>query len=213
MKTPTAVAEFFISGAERFYERLTGLEEEVVQLTRETVDSKQEQLEDFAENLHRFVETFIHEKNRQLIKTGNSLQQQVSRFSFNKKYELNNLKHDLHSAFSIWKVETRNSIDRQKRVLKRVVHESMLKETADFNRLKELVKHESKRFLTKEQERILRNENTVRLLNPENVLNRGYTLTLKDGKIVKSANPLQLNDEIETRFADGKIKSKITKKE
>jgi exodeoxyribonuclease VII large subunit len=53
----------------------------------------------------------------------------------------------------------------------------------------------------------------VRLLNPENVLNRGYTLTLKDGKIVKSANPLQLNDEIETRFADGKIKSKITKKE
>jgi exodeoxyribonuclease VII large subunit len=125
---------------------LTGLEEEVVQLTRETVDSKQEQLEDFAENLHRFVETFIHEKNRQLIKTGNSLQQQVSRFSFNKKYELNNLKHDLHSAFSIWKVETRNSIDRQKRVLKRVVHESMLKETADFNRLKELVKHESKGF-------------------------------------------------------------------
>ena len=141
------------------------------------------------------------------------MQQQVSRFSFNKKYELNNLKHDLHSAFSIWKVETRNSIDRQKRVLKRVVHEAMLKETAGFNQLREMVKHESKRFLTKEQERILRNENTVRLLNPENVLNRGYTLTLKDGKIVKSASLLQLNDEIETRFADGRVKSKITKKE
>ncbi|MCA1760550.1 MAG: exodeoxyribonuclease VII large subunit, partial [Bacteroidales bacterium] len=97
MKTPTAVAEFFISGAERFYERLTGLEEEVVQLARETVDSKQEQLEDYAENLQRFVGAFINEKNRQLIKTGNNLQQRVSRFSFNKKYELNNLKHDLHS--------------------------------------------------------------------------------------------------------------------
>ncbi|WP_372950593.1 exodeoxyribonuclease VII large subunit [Mariniphaga sp.] len=213
MKTPTAVAEFFISGAERFYERLTSLEEEVVQLARETVDSKQEQLADYAENLHRFVGTFINEKNRQLVKTGNNLQQQVSRFSFNKKYELNNLKHDLHSAFSIWKVETRNSIDRQKRILKRVVHESLLKEMANFNQLKELVKHESVRFLTKEQERTLRNENTVRLLNPENVLNRGYTLTLKEGKIVKSAVPLELNDEIETRFADGKVKSKITKKE
>lgn len=213
MKTPTAVAEFFISGAERFYERLSALEEEVVQLTRETVDSKKEELEDFAENLNRYVGAFINEKNKQLIKTGNKLQQQVSRFSFSKKYELNNLKHDLHSAFSIWKVETRNSFDRQKRVLKRVVHEAMLKETAGFNQLREMVKHESKRFLTKEQERILRNENTVRLLNPENVLNRGYTLTLKDGKIVKSASLLQLNDEIETRFADGRVKSKITKKE
>jgi exodeoxyribonuclease VII large subunit len=213
MKTPTAVAEFFISGAKSFYDRLTGLEEEVVQLTRETVDSKREQLEDFADNLHHFVGTFINEKNRQLVKTGNNLQQQVSRFSFNKKYELNNLKHDLYAAFSVWKVETRNSIDRQKRILKRVVHESMLKETAGFNRLKELIKHESKRFLLQEQERILRNENTVRLLNPENVLSRGYTLTMKDGKIVKSVSPLQLNDEIETRFADGNVKSKIIKKE
>ncbi|HDR50880.1 MAG TPA: exodeoxyribonuclease VII large subunit, partial [Mariniphaga anaerophila] len=69
------------------------------------------------------------------------------------------------------------------------------------------------RLLTKEQERLYRHENTVRLLNPENVLNRGYTLTLKAGKIVKSAALLGVNDEIETRFADGKIQSKITKKE
>jgi exodeoxyribonuclease VII large subunit len=213
MKTPTAVAEFFISGAERFYERLNMLEEDVVRLARETVDLKQEQLEKVAENLHRFVGDFIHEKNKQLIKTGNHLHQQVSRFVFNKKYELNNLKHHLHSAFSVWKVETRNSTDRQKRILKRVVHESLLKEMAGFNRLKDRVKNESSRFLANEQERILRNENLVRLLNPENVLSRGYTLTLKEGQFVKSVNPLQLNDEIETRFSDGTIKSKITKKE
>lgn len=213
MKTPTAVAEFFISGAERFYERLAALEEEVVQLARETVASKKEQLEDFAGNIHRIAGNFINEKNRQLVKTGNSLQQQVSRFAFNKKYELNNLKHDLNSAVSVWKVETRNAMDRQRRILKRVVHEALLKETADFNRLKEAVKHKSIRFLTKEQERILRNDNLVRLLNPENVLKRGYTLTLKEGKIVKSVIPLHLNDEIETRFADGKVKSKIIKKE
>lgn len=213
MKTPTAVAEFFISGAERFYERLAALEEEVVQVVRDTVASKKEQLEDFAGNIHRIAGNFINEKNRHLVKTGNSLQQQVSRFAFNKKYELNNLKHDLNSAVSVWKVETRNAMDRQRRILKRVVHEALLKETADFNRLKEAVKHKSIRFLTKEQERILRNDNLVRLLNPENVLKRGYTLTLKEGKIVKSVIPLHLNDEIETRFADGKVKSKIIKKE
>jgi len=213
MKTPTAVAEFFISGAERFYERLTAMEEGVVQLARETVDSKLEQLEEIAENIHSFAGTFIHEKTRQLIKTGNSFHQQVNRFVFRKKYELNNLRHNLHSAFSVWKVETRNSIDRQKGALRQVVHEALLNEMTGFNRMKELARHESDRFLTKEQERIVRNENLIRLLNPENVLKRGYTLTMKEGKIVKSVYPLQINDEIETRFSDGTIKSKITKKE
>jgi exodeoxyribonuclease VII large subunit len=51
----------------------------------------------------------------------------------------------------------------------------------------------------------------VRLLNPEKVLKRGYTLSMKDGKIVKSAKQLSAGDEMETRFADGSVKSKITK--
>jgi len=213
MKTPTAVAEFFISGAERFYEQLAGLEEETVRMTRETIDSQKEQLEEFAADLNQFVGGFINKKNRQLLKTGNHLHQQVNRFSFNKQYELNNLRHDLHGALSVWKVETKNRIDSRKRILKRVVHEALQKETSGMNQLKGRVNHGFERLLTKEQERLYRHENTVRLLNPENVLNRGYTLTLKAGKIVKSAALLGVNDEIETRFADGKIQSKITKKE
>jgi exodeoxyribonuclease VII large subunit len=212
MKTPTAVAEFFISGGERFYEHLINMEDEVVKRVRETIDVKHEQLEDVAGNLQRFVSGFISEKNRQLIKTGSMLQHEVNRFSFNKKMELNNLKHDFHSALSVWNVETKNNLHRQKRMLKRVVREAILKEQVGLNYLKEQVKNGSSRFFSKERERLHLNKNTVRLLNPENVLNRGYTLTLKEGKIIKSAEPLQLNDEIETLFADGTVKSKITKK-
>jgi exonuclease VII large subunit len=36
---------------------------------------------------------------------------------------------------------------------------------------------------------------------------------LKNGEIVKSVRELKLNDVIETSFADGKVKSKITKKD
>lgn len=49
----------------------------------------------------------------------------------------------------------------------------------------------------------------IRMASPENVLKRGYTLTLKDGKIVKSANELSPNDAIETRFANGTIQSRV----
>ena len=70
----------------------------------------------------------------------------------------------------------------------------------------------SRRWLQRENERLHLNENTVRLLDPENVVKRGFTLTLKDGKIVKSVKQVEMGDELETRFADGTTKSRIIKK-
>lgn len=45
------------------------------------------------------------------------------------------------------------------------------------------------------------------LLNPLGTLLRGYTLTFKDGIQLKEAGRLQAGDEIETRFAQGSVKS------
>ena len=213
LKTPTAVAEFFINGIGRFYDRLMELENEVVQRARETIESRQNNLERIAENLNFSVSGFINEKQNHLVKKGHELQQNVSGFSFKKKYELNNLKHEINSSVLLWFVETRNNINQKKRILKRVTGETLLKKKSQLIHLKDIVESESKKMLYQEKERIHLNENTVRLLNPENVLKRGYTLTLKEGRIIKSAKQLKLNEEIETRFADGKVKSKITKKD
>ncbi len=211
MKTPTAVAEFFISGAQRFYEHLTALEEQLVQLTKQSIDEKQEQLEEFADVLHRSVKNFVADKNLQLVRQGNNLQRNISRFVFSKNHELNNLIHSLNAAYSVWKVESKNRLGKYGRILKRTTRETILKERAELSRINETVKHRTMRLLAREQERIVRNENSVRLLNPQNILNRGYTLTLKDDKILKSAVSLLPGDEIETRFAEGKVKSKISK--
>lgn len=213
MKTPTAVAEFLISGVARFYERLVEMENEVIQITRNTVDSQHNKLGRIAESLNYLVSEFINEKQVRLTKKGNEFHQNISQFSFKKKYEINNLKHDLESAVSLWFVETKNRMELKRRILKRVVGESLLKENANLIHFKDLIASESKRIIFREKEKIHINENTVRLLNPENILKRGYSLTLKDGVIVKSAAELNVDEEIETRFADGKIKSKITNKE
>ncbi|MFK7949840.1 MAG: exodeoxyribonuclease VII large subunit [Saprospiraceae bacterium] len=52
-------------------------------------------------------------------------------------------------------------------------------------------------------------EKTVHLLSPEMALKRGFTITTKNGKIVKSKSELSESDVIETHFKDGKVKSKI----
>ena len=54
--------------------------------------------------------------------------------------------------------------------------------------------------------------NNLTILNPENVLRRGYTLTAVRGRIIKSINQLEQNDVIDTQFFDGRAESKVLKK-
>jgi exodeoxyribonuclease VII large subunit len=68
LKTPTAVAAFFINGVERYYERMLELENAVVQYTRETLDFQKEKLERIAENLKYSVADFISERQIKLTK-------------------------------------------------------------------------------------------------------------------------------------------------
>lgn len=52
-------------------------------------------------------------------------------------------------------------------------------------------------------------EQFIRMASPDYILKRGYTLTLKDGKIIKQATELQVGDEIVTCFAEGKVHSSV----
>jgi exodeoxyribonuclease VII large subunit len=52
-------------------------------------------------------------------------------------------------------------------------------------------------------------ERTVNNLSPENVLRRGYSITLLNGKSVKSTTELHAGDRIQTVVADGLIESKV----
>lgn len=212
LKTPTAVAEFLIHGTQRFYEQLLDLEANIVQLTRETIDQQKDKLERIAEGIKYSVSDFIHDRQKELTRKGNELKQELVAYSYRKQQEHNRKYHDLTSLLTVWYVEAKNEINEKRRILKRVVSESVLKQNAFLGHLEGKLVGESKRLILKEQERIRLNENTIRLLNPENILKRGFTLTLKDGKIVTLADQLNVNEEIVTKFRDGEVKSKIIKK-
>ena len=65
------------------------------------------------------------------------------------------------------------------------------------------------RRLLSERHRLELAEEKVRSLDPQLLLKRGYSITLKDGKAVRDPQSLQKGDEIETRLEKGTIKSII----
>jgi len=96
---------------------------------------------------------------------------------------------------------------------KEVVHQSMRllqKETAGTQQVTATMGHALKQHLLQQSHLIEKREQFVQMVSPQNVLRRGYTLTLKDGKIVTSMQDLGVDDTIETRFRDGISVSRIT---
>jgi len=213
LKTPTAVAEFLIKGMERFYDRMLEMENEIIRIARDLIDSREKELEAAASNLNYAVTGFINKNQTQLTKKGNELQRAVKQFSFQKQYEINNLRHHIKSTLLMWFTVSKTGIVIKRKNLRHVVKESLIRRKAELSNYKDLFKGRTEKMIFREQERIHFHENTARLIHPENVLKRGYTLTMKDGIILKSVKTIQLNEEIETRFADGNVKSKIVKKE
>jgi len=67
-------------------------------------------------------------------------------------------------------------------------------------------------FLEKIKTRIGVLENTLGILDPENVLKRGYSITTLNGRLIKSVAEVGADDVIETMLNDGMIISKVINK-
>jgi exodeoxyribonuclease VII large subunit len=49
----------------------------------------------------------------------------------------------------------------------------------------------------------------VGLLDPATILKRGYTMTLKGNRVIKSFEDIVVGDLVTTRFSDGSVKSVV----
>lgn len=65
--------------------------------------------------------------------------------------------------------------------------------------------------LKREQERLRHMEAKNELVNPVNVLKRGYSMTLHQGKLVKGLESIKAGEQLETRLDKGTVLSKVEK--
>ena len=78
--------------------------------------------------------------------------------------------------------------------------------------LNEKLKNTVKYKIDKERFAIQRFEHFVSLSLPENMLKRGYSITSRNGKTIKSVSDLSVGDVITTQFSDGGVDSKVVDK-
>lgn len=66
-------------------------------------------------------------------------------------------------------------------------------------------------FMSKQFETLEGMESKIRLLHPDNILKRGFSITRFHGRTVSDASLLNPGDELVTQLYEGKVKSKVVK--
>lgn len=187
LKTPTAVADFLIGSVSEAENYLNQLSTQIAENTRSIINRFMDITETFRTKLIPVARLAISDRKEELsnriIGIINIGKEYIIRAGFLPK----NLSSRLISA-------TGSYIQAMKTYTER-------------NRL-DLVSF-TMNFMENTKSRLSGLENTLNILNPVNVLKRGFTMTSRDGVIIKSAADINEDDTIDTQFSDGKITSKV----
>lgn len=112
--------------------------------------------------------------------------------------------------------EVRNRLQREKQTLQRatadlprLVERRILNERHRSELWLEQIRHALRARLDAERNRLETFGTTIELVSPQSLLQRGYSLTLHLGRVVKSVGDLAPGDTIETLLADGTVVSRV----
>ena len=125
------------------------------------------------------------------------------------KAQLSAIAETLPRIFTTVKTRYEARLDALNNRLIATVRQSLVTHQSRINVFEERLPILLDRRLMTEKHRLQLIEEKAKSLDPTLLLKRGYSITLKDGKVIRDASVLRPGDEIETRLANGTVRSTI----
>ena len=191
LKTPTAVADYLIDCMNKTETLVNEMSSDIIEKSRIIMENNSHRLETGKMKLIPVARIMISEIKEQLsgliIEMVNIGKETILRYGLYPE----NHKSRLNSAIKALIAATETGLNQRKQNLKGLSSGLLKRNTVNLAGL----------------------ENSLTILNPENVLKRGYTITSVNGMIVKKSNQIKKDDLIDTQFSDGSVRSKVVEKE
>lgn len=190
LKTPTAVADFLIDCVASAEAHLNEMSTEIAELSQSTVKEYLELIESYRLKLIPLAKLLISGQKENLSNRIIEVINFGKEFIMKAGLRTENQKSRLLSNSSSFSMGKKTLIEKEKYELIKVTGNSLSKMMLKLDGL----------------------QNNLKILNPENVLKRGFTITSVNGRIIKNADSVSLDDIIETQFSDGKVGSRVLNK-
>ena len=169
----------------------------------------EEQINDCMARIAQQAQTRIAEVKQALVRTETALQYKLPKVIDNHR---NNLSETYKTLVFKSKETTMHQGFLLKSLMQEIGNEMQLHLHRNQQQLERFQETLPKGALAILRKRTLECDNLsekLHLLSPENVLKRGYSITLKDGKAVTKATDLQAGDRLVTKLYDGEIASTV----
>lgn len=187
LKTPTAVADYLI-------ECMNNADIRLIEMSKEIIDKSQLILEESKKR--------IDSSRLKLIPVARIM---ISEF----KEELSGIKIDMINTGKEYIMRAGLfPANHKSRLISGARSHLSTDSSLLVGRKQSLISH-SKSYINNFNNKLAVLNNSLKILDPQNVLKRGFTITSRDGKIIKKRVQLKKDDLINTRFSDGSVSSKV----
>jgi exodeoxyribonuclease VII large subunit len=187
-KTPTAVAEFLINQFENAENWLIEANDNFMDAVKLVLDSHVQSLSTLSNRITPAVLRSTKYENIKLERVSHSAQEATTRLI--SKEDLT-----IERRYSKFSILSKLTISKYQQTLSQSFKSISSK---PFN------------LLDKEQKYLVNIDKTINALDPVNVLKRGYSITLFNGKALINSQEVKKGDQIETLVSSGKISSTVS---
>lgn len=187
--TPTKLAEFLLQTFREF-------EQETKRLNREMIAHSLQLIDKTKQDFNGQVRVFKHASLRFTDSLKNELKQQIIELKNTTRYFLKNENDAVLSLKNDYRIVTKEIITAERNTL---------------SLISKPIKGSLLHFFERKESDLEQLEKTVNILNPSNVLQRGYSLTLLNGKILSAKNKPKKGDLIESKTNSLTLFSRVEK--
>lgn len=191
LKTPTAVAEFLIDRLHSFETQL----DEIYLTLADQVGSK-----------------MIAARNELAIK-GHKLSTLVSKSIAAREIQLERMKTNLPRLADKLINKKQAEVSNYIYLISKSIPKKLKQKQEQLLKVKLVCRAYTNSFLKTKKLTLRHCDEVIRHMNPENILKRGYSITLNNGSPVLSAKSLKKGDEIETLLYQGRVKSTVSRED
>lgn len=187
LKTPTAVAEYIVAIFEDSYNHLMMMQERIMAGAVNYLQENKHHVESLLHRLRPALQQHLHHQQQYLSTAFHRAQRGVARITAKREQQLQKLS------------------DRSRHL----AHRYLKSRTQHIDYLKATLQQDVKAYVRNEKIKIDYLEKKSTLINPFEILKKGFTITTLNGKKVTSIKELQAGDAITTHFADGTVGSTV----
>ena len=209
MKTPTAAAEFIISHQQEQADIIRDIESYIENRVASLIDGEHKKLKSFTEKIPLIVNNRLLEERSRLTSLSSDIKYRSMEIVNRNINRTEHIGNEIMNIVNRKITYEKNRLNMKTSQIPNLVNLKLQAENIKIGYIGEKIKVSASFRIDREKDRLSGMSRIVELVSPYNILKKGYSLTLKNGKVVRDISEIKKNDRIMSVFENQSVEAVV----